>query len=98
MEMLIVAAYDIAITSEGGTRRLNRVAKTCLRYGQRVQNSVFECLIDDLTFAKMRQELTALIDPELDSLRFYNLGTRYENKVIHIGVKEVQDLAGPLIL
>jgi len=90
--MLIIAAYDISVTSEGGPKRLNNVAKTCLRYGQRVQNSVFECLINDLEFKKMRKELTALINPELDSLRFYNLGHNYEHKVIHIGTKDVQDL------
>lgn len=96
--MLIVAAYDIAITSDGGTRRLNQVSKACTRYGQRVQNSVFECLINDLEFLKMRQELSNIIDPSQDSLRFYILGNHYEHKVIHIGTKDVQDLDGPLIM
>lgn len=95
--MLIVAAYDIAITSPGGTKRLSKVAKSCSRYGQRVQNSVFECVLDDLNFKKMRHELTALINPDVDSLRFYNLGNHYQHKVIHIGTKATKDVTTPLI-
>lgn len=95
--MLIVAAYDIAITSPGGTKRLSKVAKSCSRYGQRVQNSVFECVLDDLNFKKMRHKLTALINPDVDSLRFYNLGNHYQHKVIHIGTKATKDVTAPLI-
>lgn len=95
--MLIVAAYDIAITSPGGTKRLAKVAKLCSRYGQRVQNSVFECVVDDLNFKKMQYELTILINPKVDSLRFYNLGNHYQRKVIHIGTKVTKDLTAPLI-
>lgn len=95
--MLIVAAYDIAITSPGGERRLNRVAKICSRYGQRVQNSVFECNIDTLSFMKMRSELDKVVDLDKDSLRFYNLGKHYKSKIIHEGTKKVQDVNDPLI-
>lgn len=95
--MLIVAAYDIAITSPGGPRRLNRVAKVCSRYGRRVQNSVFECNIDTLTFTKMRHELEEVADLDLDSLRFYNLGKNYKSKIIHEGTKDVPDIQNPMI-
>ncbi|WP_461244071.1 CRISPR-associated endonuclease Cas2 [Secundilactobacillus muriivasis] len=96
--MLIVAAYDISITSDGGPRRLSKVAKICSRYGRRVQNSVFECNIDTLAFTKMRAELDAVVDLNRDSLRFYNLGKHYQSKIIHEGTKDVQDIEDPLIL
>lgn len=95
--MLIVVAYDVAITVGNGPKRLSRVAKICLKYGQRVQNSVFECVLDTLEFAQLRDELTAVADLEHDSLRFYNLGKNYQNKITHMGVKEVPDMNGPLV-
>lgn len=95
--MLIVVAYDISVKDQKGAKRLARVAKICSRYGQRVQNSVFECLIDQLTFVKLKTELTKAIVEKTDSLRFYNLGDHYKNKVTHIGTKEVLDLTDGLI-
>ena len=74
------------------------MAKKCLDHGQRVQNSVFECVLDAAQFKKLKLELEALIDIKSDSLRFYNLGNRYKTKVEHIGVKESYDMDGPLIV
>ncbi|QHZ51991.1 CRISPR-associated endonuclease Cas2 [Paenibacillus larvae subsp. larvae] len=73
------------------------VSKTCQNYGQRVQNSVFECNVDAAQFASLKIQLIDIIDPEKDSLRFYQLGNNYKNKVEHIGVKESIDLEEPLI-
>lgn len=84
-------------SSLGGTKRLRRVAKICQNYGQRVQNSVFECVVDATQFTSLKIELEAAIDKKLDSLRFYRLGNNYKTKVIHIGAKESLDLEGPLI-
>ncbi|GIQ67881.1 CRISPR-associated endonuclease Cas2 [Xylanibacillus composti] len=96
--MLILITYDVNTTTESGKRRLRQVAKTCLIYGQRVQNSVFECILDTTQYRQLRYALEELIDPRTDSLRFYNLGNKYKTKVEHIGAKPSQDLEGPLIL
>ena len=76
--MLVLITYDVNTETPAGRKRLRKVAKRCVDHGQRVQNSVFECLLD--------AALTALIDPALDSLRFYQLGNNYKSKVEHIGV------------
>lgn len=96
--MLIVVAYDVAITTKNGAKRLNHIAKICLKYGQRVQNSVFECDVDTLGFTRLRTELEQEADLNYDSLRFYNLGKNYKNKIIHEGTKTVPDMEGPLIM
>lgn len=95
--MLVVVAYDIKTSDSTGARRLQKVAKECLNYGQRVQNSVFECVLDTSQYLILKKHLVALIDPEVDSLRFYKLGNNYKNKVDHIGCKEVFDVEAPLI-
>ena len=74
------------------------VSKACLAYGQRVQNSVFECLVDATQFTVLKLKLLELIDPEQDSLRFYQLGNAYKNKVEHYGIKQSIDLDGPVII
>lgn len=81
-----------------GQRRLRKVAKVCQNYGQRVQNSVFECIVDATQFKKLKLELENIIDKDTDSLRFYQLGNNYKNKVEHIGAKPTLDLEGPLII
>lgn len=96
--LLILITYDVNTTSTGGKRRLNRVSKKCLDYGQRVQNSVFECILDSTQFKQIKYQLEEIIDVEKDSLRFYNLGDKYKTKVEHIGTKESHDIEGPLIL
>ena len=84
--MLVLITYDVKTETPAGRRRLRKVAKRCVDHGQRVQNSVFECLLDAAQYAVLKAELTALIDPTLDSLRFYQLGNNYKSKVEHIGV------------
>ena len=83
---LVLITYDVNTETPAGRRRLRKVAKRCVDHGQRVQNSVFECLLDAAQYAVLKAELTALIDPTLDSLRFYQLGNNYKSKVEHIGV------------
>lgn len=90
--MLIVVAYDVSLADKHGARRLHRVAKKCEQYGQRVQNSVFECYLDYDHFIKMKLELLDLIDEQADSLKFYHLGKNYEKKIETFGVKQTFDL------
>lgn len=95
--MLVLITYDVSTTDSAGKKRLRKVAKACQNYGQRVQNSVFECIVDSTKFTALKIELESIIDHELDSLRFYRLGDNYKKKVIHIGAKESIDLEAPLI-
>ena len=85
--MLVLVTYDVNTSSAQGKRRLRQVAKACVAHGQRVQNSVFECTLDAAQFKLFRNELQSIIDPELDSLRFYMLGNKPQHKVEHIGTK-----------
>ncbi|EST51952.1 CRISPR-associated protein Cas2 [Brevibacillus panacihumi W25] len=96
--MLVLITYDVSTTRGEGQRRLRRVAKICQNYGQRVQNSVFECVVDSTQFAILKLKLLEVIDQQQDSLRFYQLGNNYKNKVEHVGAKESIDLEGPLVL
>ncbi|MDR1138965.1 MAG: CRISPR-associated endonuclease Cas2 [Clostridiales bacterium] len=96
--MLILITYDVSTQDSDGRRRLSRVAKKCVAHGQRVQNSVFECIIDWSQFVKLQAELKAIINPSQDSLRFYNLGNNHDNKVTHIGNKTVTPVDGDLIV
>lgn len=95
--MLVLITYDVSVTSDGGKKRLRRVAKKCEDYGIRVQNSVFECVVDTAQLKLLEIALEEIIDPSVDSLRFYILGKNYKSKVKHIGVKESLDVEGPLI-
>lgn len=95
--MFVVITYDVNVTSKSGATRLRHVAKECVNYGQRVQNSVFEVNLDYGKFMMMKDRLIKLIDPDKDSLRFYYLGNNWKNKVEHIGVKEGYDSEGVLI-
>lgn len=95
--MLVLITYDVSTINGSGQKRLRRVAKVCQNYGQRVQNSVFECIVDSTQFTTLKIELNSIIDPELDSLRFYQLGKNYKTKVEHIGIKESLDIESPLI-
>jgi CRISPR-associated protein Cas2 len=96
--LLVLITYDVSTVSSAGQRRLRQVAKVCQAYGQRVQNSVFECVVDAAQFAILRLRLIDIIDKEQDSLRFYQLGNNYKTKVEHVGIKPSIDLEGPLIL
>ena len=95
--MFVLVTYDVATTSRAGQRRLSRVAKICLDFGQRVQNSVFECQLPPDRFAELRHRLLATYDPQEDSLRFYFLGNNWRRRVEHHGIKPGVDLEGPLI-
>ncbi|AEY65504.1 CRISPR-associated endonuclease Cas2 [Clostridium sp. BNL1100] len=96
--MMVLITYDVNTESEGGKKRLRRVAKQCVNYGQRVQNSVFECVMDAAKCREVKNKLEKIIDKEKDSLRFYYLGNNYQNKVEHIGTKESFDVEGTLII
>ncbi|MCO7126967.1 CRISPR-associated endonuclease Cas2 [Sporolactobacillus shoreicorticis] len=95
--MLVLITYDVSTVTSAGQKRLRKVAKICQRYGQRVQNSVFECIIDSTQFVSLKGKLTEIINESTDSLRFYQLGKNYKNKIEHIGSKETVDLEGPLL-
>lgn len=96
--MLVLITYDIDVTNTAGRKRLRKVAKHCVNYGTRVQNSVFECQVDAAQYAKLKHLLLKEIDTEKDSIRFYSLGNRYSGKVEHFGVQKGIDLDEPLIL
>ncbi len=96
--MLVLITYDVNTETEAGKRRLRRVAKQCVNYGQRVQNSVFECVMDAAKCREVKNKLEKIIDKDKDSLRFYYLGNNYKSKVEHVGVKESFDIEGTLII
>jgi CRISPR-associated protein Cas2 len=96
--MLVVVAYDVNTETEGGRRRLRRVAKVCEKCGQRVQNSVFECLVDAAKWVRVRADLVKEISTASDSLRFYFLGDNWKRKVEHVGAKPSYDPQGPLVV
>lgn len=96
-KMMVLITYDVATDSEEGQRRLRHVARICEDFGQRVQKSVFECLVDPAQWALLRGRLTEAIDIEQDSLRFYFLGDNWKNRFEHVGAGETYDPEGPLI-
>ncbi|MFV0340546.1 MAG: CRISPR-associated endonuclease Cas2 [Parachlamydiaceae bacterium] len=96
--MLVLVTYDIGIAGDNGKKRLRNVAKICENYGQRVQNSVFECLVDPALWVKFMNQLKNSIDPKEDSLRFYFLGSNWKGRVEHIGAKSSYDPEGVLII
>ena len=93
----MLVTYDVETTTAEGKRRLREVAKICVDYGQRVQNSVFECLVDPLQFKQLKTRLLKVIDEEKDSLRFYILGSKWKKKVEHVGAKPSYDPEGLLL-
>lgn len=95
---MVLVTYDVNTESTAGKRRLRRVAKICQNYGQRVQYSVFECLVDPAQWAFFREKLIKAADPERDSLRFYFLGANWKRRVEHVGAKVAYDPEGPLIV
>ncbi|PCG14245.1 MULTISPECIES: CRISPR-associated endonuclease Cas2 [Sphingomonas] len=96
--MLMLVTYDVGTEDPAGRRRLRRVARTCKDFGQRVQNSVFECDVDPAQWAMLRAALLDEIDPAKDSLRFYALGAKGRMKIEHVGAKAAPDLTGAIIL
>ena len=96
--MLLLITYDVNTSTPEGRRRLRRVARICENYGQRVQNSVFECLVDQAQRLELCHELEKVLDIKKDSLRYYQLGNHWKNRVEHVGTKDTFDPEGVLIL
>ena len=96
--MYVLITYDVATSTPGGVRRLRHAAKACLDYGQRVQNSVFECQVDPGQLAALKARLEKIIDADHDSLRYYHLGNQWERRVDHVGAKPTYNVDGPLIV
>ncbi len=96
--MLVLITYDVSTQDAAGRTRLRKVAKECVNYGQRVQNSVFECVLDASQLLVLKDKLVSLIDEKEDSLRFYNLGNNYQKKVEHFGNKISYEAEGVLMI
>lgn len=95
--MMVIVSYDVNTKNKSGQRRLRHVAKICLDYGQRVQNSVFECQVNSEQLELMKERLLDEIDDSKDSLYFFNLGKNYKNRIKSYGIKNVIDLKSPVI-
>lgn len=95
--MFVLITYDVNTTTKQGRTRLAKIAKLCLNYGVRVQNSVFECIVDSAKFVQLKHELLNIIDEKTDSLRFYFLGDKYKTKIEHFGAKPALKVDEPMI-
>jgi len=95
---MVLVSYDVSTIDAAGRKRLRHVAKTCLNFGIRVQNSVFECNVDQAQWVRLRAKLTDIYEPASDSLRFYFLGDNYQKRIEHLGAKPAVDVEEPLIL
>lgn len=95
---MVLITYDVRTDTPGGARRLRQIAKICKNYGQRVQKSVFECLVDPAQWVTLRAQLIATMDKDEDSLRFYFLGKEWNRRVEHVGAKPTYDPEGPLLV
>lgn len=95
---MILITYDVDTTSASGKRRLRKVAKECVNYGRRVQNSVFECLLTDAQFVLLRSKLESIIDEKIDSVRFYFLGNNWNNRIEYIGKNTTFAIDSELII
>ena len=96
--MLVLITYDVSTQDAAGKTRLRKVAKECVNYGQRVQNSVFECILDASQLLLLKERLVELINEKEDSLRFYYLGNKYQTKVEHFGIKPSYEAEGVLMI
>jgi CRISPR-associated protein Cas2 len=96
--VFVLVTYDVAVTAEGGVRRLRRVARACKDWGQRVQFSVFECIVDPAQWTMLKNRLMEEMDQEKDSMRFYFLGSNWERRVEHVGANKPLDQQGPLVV
>ncbi len=96
--MLVLVSYDVSFEERDGARRLRRIARACQDYGQRVQYSVFECVVDPAQWTRLKNRLLAEMNEEKDSLRFYYLGANWKRRVEHVGAKAAYDPEGPLIV
>lgn len=96
--MFVLITYDISTQTPEGSKRLRKVAKVCVNFGQRVQNSVFECMVNEAQLREIEHKLDGIINKETDSIRYYRLGDNYERKVKHIGAKDTYRMDEPLVL
>lgn len=96
--MLVLITYDVNTEDGAGRKRLRQIAKQCVNYGQRVQNSVFECLLDAAQYRQLQTKLCKIMDKDKDSLRFYNLGNNYNSRIEHYGTRQSYDPTGILII
>lgn len=96
--MFVLVTYDVNTETPAGKTRLYKVAKICKNYGQRVQHSVFECIVEPAQMTVLKNKLETVIDPDKDSIRYYYLGDEWRRKVEHVGAKKSIDLEGPLIV
>jgi CRISPR-associated protein Cas2 len=96
--MMVLVTYDVETLTSAGKKRLRKVAKQCEDYGQRVQNSVFECLVEPSEFVKLRNSLEKIINHDTDSLRYYQLGANWQNRVEHVGAKTTYNPEGVIII
>ncbi|HOJ99015.1 MAG TPA: CRISPR-associated endonuclease Cas2 [Termitinemataceae bacterium] len=95
--MMVLITYDVNTETPEGKKRLRQVAKVCQNYGQRVQHSVFECVIDGIILRKIQYQLEKIINKQTDSIRYYYMGENWKYKVEHIGVNHNFDIEGPLL-
>jgi CRISPR-associated protein Cas2 len=95
--MMVLITYDVNTSDSDGEKRLHKVAKECMNYGQRVQNSVFECLLEPYQFTELRHHLETIVNPKSDSLRYYYLGSNWKRRVEHFGAKKGYDPDGVII-
>ena len=96
--MLVLITYDVSTKDAAGRKRLRKVARECVNFGQRVQNSVFECILDASQLLKLKDKLLSIMNEDEDSIRFYNIGNKYQTKIEHFGVKESYEAEGVLIV
>ena len=96
--MMVLITYDVNTETPAGRKRLRKVARECVNHGQRVQNSVFECLVNAAQYAVLKDKLISLIDPSTDSLRFYSLGDHYQSRVEHVGLHPQFEQDGVLLV
>jgi len=96
--MMVIVSYDVSTKTAGGKKRLRKVAETCLDYGLRVQNSVFECIVDPAQWEILKERLLSLYEEEDDSLRFYFLGANWQNRLEHYGKDKLLNIDDPFIL
>lgn len=95
--MMVVVSYDVSTITREGRKRLRRVARACTNWGQRVQNSVFQCVVDPAQWTSLRGTLLEIFKPDEDSLRFYFMGANWKHRVEHHGIKNILDVDGPII-
>lgn len=96
--MLVLITYDVSTINKAGARRLSKIAKVCVNYGQRVQQSVFECILDPAQLVLVKSKLESIMDPSQDSIRYYYLGSNWQRKVEHVGAKHDYNPEGIIII